>query len=133
MQSLKQFHAHFYQLYEKGMTQAMVSLKGLHMSDTFRCPNASVSMGLKSFCPWCLKHGGNIETIIVHMREGHYRMAIVCNVCQSFAGMNTQHIQDHDSSCKAKHGRECMEQEGQEKVKKSHKKKSKSWRRKETS
>ena len=47
MQSLKQFPACFYWLYEKGMTQAMVSLQGLHMSDTFRCSNISANMGLK--------------------------------------------------------------------------------------
>ena len=51
MQSLKQSHACFYKLYEKGMTQAMVSLKGLHMSDAFRCPSISASVGLKSFAP----------------------------------------------------------------------------------
>ena len=40
------------------MTQAMVGLQGLHMSDAFRCSNILASMGLKSFCPWCLKFGG---------------------------------------------------------------------------
>ena len=56
--SLKQFHACFYQLYEKGMTWAMVGFQGLHTSDAFRCSTVSDSMGLKSFWPWCLKLGG---------------------------------------------------------------------------
>ena len=37
VQSLKYFHAHFYQLYEKGTTCAMVSLQGLHSGDALRC------------------------------------------------------------------------------------------------
>ena len=61
MQSLKQFHTHFYRLYEKGMTQSMVSLQGLNTSDAFRCSNISASMGLKSFFPWCLNLGGTLK------------------------------------------------------------------------
>ena len=82
VQLLKQFHAHFYQLYKKGMSKAMVGLQGLHISDAFRCSNVVASMGLKSFCPWCLKLGGNTKMITVHLREVHYRMATVCNICQ---------------------------------------------------
>ena len=33
--SLKQYHAHYYQFYEEGMTRAMVDLKGLHLSNPF--------------------------------------------------------------------------------------------------
>ena len=127
MQSLNQFHACFYQLYEKGMTWAMVSLKGLFMSDAFRYSNVSASMGLKSFCPWCLKLGGNTEMIAIHLRELYYRMVIVCNICQSFTSMNAQSILDHHSGYKAKYDKECTKQEDQEKAKKSHIKKSKSW------
>ena len=77
--------------------------------------------------------GGNIKTIAIHLREVHYRMVIVCNICQSFTSTNTQSILDHHSGCKAKHNKECVEQERQEKVKKSQKKESKSWGQKETS
>ena len=60
--SLKQFHAHYYRLYQKGTTRAMEGLQGLHSSDTFQHLNVLVSVGLKSFCPWCYKFGGNTET-----------------------------------------------------------------------
>ena len=49
--SLKQFHAHYCRLYEKGTTKAMVGLQGLHSSDTFQCLNVSASVGPMSFCP----------------------------------------------------------------------------------
>ena len=55
--ALKQYHAHYYQFNEKGMTRAMVGLQGLHVSDAFECSNVYASVGLKSFCPWCLKWG----------------------------------------------------------------------------
>ena len=93
---------HFYQFYEKGTTWAMVGLQGLHTSGTFRCSNVLASMGLKSFCPWCLKMGGNTETITIHLREVHYRMAIVCNICQSFTSMNAQVVLEHHSGYKSK-------------------------------
>ena len=99
MQSLKKFHACFYQFYEKSTTQANVSLQGLHMSNTFWWSNILASVGLKSFCPWCLKMGGNTETITVHLREVHYRMVNVCDICQSYTSMNTQVIPDHCSGC----------------------------------
>ena len=86
--SLKQFHAHYYRLYEKGTTRAMVGLQGLHSSDTSWHLNVSASVGLKSFCPWCYKLEGNTETIATNLREVHYRLAIVCNVCWSFASMS---------------------------------------------
>ena len=56
--SLKQFHADYYRLYEKGTTRAMVSLQGLHLSNAFQYSNMSASVGQKSFCPWCFKFGG---------------------------------------------------------------------------
>ena len=52
VQPLKQYHAFFYQLYEKGVIHAMVGLQGLHSGDAFRHPNVSLSVGLKSFYPW---------------------------------------------------------------------------------
>ena len=55
--SLKQYHAHYYWLYQKGMTRAMVGLQGLHLGNTFRFSNVSSSVGRKSFCPWCFKLG----------------------------------------------------------------------------
>ena len=63
VQSLKQFHAHFYQLYEKGMTWAMVSLQGLDMSDAVRLSNVWACMRLKSYFPWCVKLGGTLKQL----------------------------------------------------------------------
>ena len=77
------------------MTWAMGGLQGLHLGDTFRCPNVSSSMRLKYFCPWCLKLDGNIKTIAIHLREVHYRMAIVCDICWAFASMSAQSVLDH--------------------------------------
>ena len=76
MQSLKQYHTHFYWLYEKGMTWAMVGLQWLHISNAFRCPYISASMGLKSFCPWCPKGRGTLKMITVHLKEVHYRIKL---------------------------------------------------------
>ena len=100
--SLKQFHVHFYRLYEKGTTRAMVSLQGLHSSNAFWHPNVLASMGHKSFCTWCFKFGGNTKTIATHLREVHYRLAIVCNVCWAFASMSVQVVLEHWSRCRMK-------------------------------
>ena len=81
LQSLKQFHTHFYQLYKKSTTCTMVSLQGLHLGKAFRCPNISASVGLKLFCPWCLKLGRNTGTITIHLREVHYQWQL----CATFA------------------------------------------------
>ena len=86
--SLKQFHAHYYRLYEKGTTRAMVGIQALHSRDAFWHSNVFASMGQKSFCPWCFKFGGNTETIETHLREVHYRLAIACDVCQSLSSMS---------------------------------------------
>ena len=115
---LKQYYTHYYQFYEKGTTRAMVGLQGLHSSDAFRCSNVSSSMGLKSFCAWCFKFGGNTEMTATHLREVYYPLAIPCNLCKSFTSMSAQSILEHHSGCKAKHMKECAEQEGNE-VKKS--------------
>ena len=72
VQSLKQFHAHYYQLYEKGTTHAMVGLQGCHSGDVLKHPSISAGVGFKSFCPWCLKLGGNTEKIAIHLCEVHY-------------------------------------------------------------
>ena len=92
VQSLKQFHAHFCQLYKKGMTHVRDSLLGLHSRNALRCPNISASMGLKSFWPWCYKLGRNTETTFIHLWEVHCRMVIMCDICQAFAGMTIQNI-----------------------------------------
>ena len=81
---LKQYHTHYYCFYEKGMTRPMVGLKGLHTSSAFRHSNVSSSVGLKLFCPWCFKLGGNTEMIATHLREVHYWLAITCDLCKSF-------------------------------------------------
>ena len=78
---LKQYHAPYYGFYEMGMTRAMVGLQGLHLSDAFRHSNIFSSVGLKSFCPWCFKLGGNTETTATHLREVHYWLAITCDLC----------------------------------------------------
>ena len=90
------------QVYKKGTTCAMV---GLHLGDTFRHSNVSISMGLKSFCPWCLKLGRNTKTIAIHLWVVHYRTAIVWDVCWVFTSMSAQSILDHHSGCKAKHNK----------------------------
>ena len=84
VQSLKQFHAHFYQLYEKGMTWAMFGFQSLHTSDAFRCFNVSASMGLKSFAPWCLKLGGTLKqspSILERFTTGW-------QLCATYAGLS---------------------------------------------
>ena len=43
--SLKQYHAHYYWLYEEGTTRAMVGLQGLHLGYAFRHSNVSSSVG----------------------------------------------------------------------------------------
>ena len=98
---LKQYHAHYYQFYEKGTPGAIVGLQGLHMGNVFQCSNMSVSIGLKSFCPWCFKLGGNIEAIATHLREVHYLLDIACNICKPFASMSVQIVLEHHSGCKA--------------------------------
>ena len=61
--SLKQFCTHFYWLCQKGITHTMMCLQGLHLCNTLKCLSISGGIGLKSFCPWCLKLGGNMEMI----------------------------------------------------------------------
>ena len=90
----------------------MVSLQELHSGNTFRCPNVSATVGLKAFCPWCLKLGRNTKTIVIHLQEVHYRKAIICEICWAFAGMSAQSILDHHFRCKAKCDKECVEHEG---------------------
>ena len=108
---LKEYHAHYFHFYEKGMTTAIIGLQGLHLSDAFRCSNVSSSVGLKSCCPWCSKLGCNTETIATHLRKVHYQLAITCDLCKSFASMSVQSILEHCSGCKAKCTNECAEQE----------------------
>ena len=101
---LRQCHAHYYWFYEKGTTRAMVGLQGLHTSNAFQCSNMSASVGLRSFCPWCFKLGGNTETIATHLREVHYWLAITCDVYKAFASISVQiilkhHVQGVRSSC----------------------------------
>ena len=88
-----------------------------HCPRAFRCSNILARMGLKSIYPWCLKLG-NTGMIVIHLSEVHYRMAIVCDICQSFAGMNTQSVLDHCSGCKAKQDKKHAEHEGQAKANK---------------
>ena len=98
--SLKQYHVHYYRFYKKGTTRAKVGLQGLYTNDTFWHSNVSPGVGLKLFCPWCFKLGGSTETIAVHLREVHYCLAIVCDLCHLFASMLVQVLLEHHSGCK---------------------------------
>ena len=82
--SLEQYHTHYYHFYEKGITSAMVGLQGPHSNNAFRCSNISFNVGLKSFCPWCFKLGGNTDVIATHLREVYYQLAITCDLCKLF-------------------------------------------------
>ena len=116
---LKQYHVHYYQFYEKGTTRAMVSLQVLHTSNTFQCFNMPASVGLKSFCPWCFRLGGNTETIATHLREVHYQLAITCDISKVFASMSAQIILDHHSGCKVKSHKKKSKVRMQEKASQS--------------
>ena len=117
---------HYYWLYKKGTTRAMVGLQGLHSGKAFRGSNVSSSVGLKSFCPQLFKLGWNTEMVATHLWEVHYRLAITCDLCRLFIGVSTQSVLDHGSGCKAKCAKQHAEQEEHEKANRSHKKKSKS-------
>ena len=101
-QLLKQYHARFYCFYKKGSTRDMIGLHGLHSNVRFWCSNMAASIGLKSFCSWCFKLGGNMETIATHLREVHYRLAIACNVCQLLGSISAQVVLEHQSGCRMK-------------------------------
>ena len=77
--------------------------------------------------------GANTEIIATHLREIHYRLAIVCDLCKSFASMSVQSIFDQYSGFTAKCAKECAEQEGYERVKSLHKKRSKVWEQEKAS
>ena len=99
---LKQYHTNYYRFYEKWTSRAMVGLQGLHMSNAFSYSNASASVVIKSFCPWCFKLEANTEKIATHLREVHYWLAITCNIYKAFASMSVQIILEHHSGCKVK-------------------------------
>ena len=69
-------------------------------------------MWLKSFCPWCVRLGENTKGIAMHLWEVHYKIAVMCNICQAFACMSVQRILDPHSGCKAKCDKVCVECEG---------------------
>ena len=100
--SLKQFHACYYRLHKKGTTRALVGLQGLHSSDTFWHLNVATGVDLKLFFPWCFKFRGNSKTITTNLREVHYRLAIVWDVCQVFTSMSVQVVLEHQSRCRMK-------------------------------
>ena len=68
------------------MTHVMVILQGFHSGDALRYPNISACVGLKSFCPWCLKMDSNMETIAIHLHKVHYQMGYcvphLSEICQ---------------------------------------------------
>ena len=114
--SLKQYHAHYYQFYEKATTRATVGLQGLHTSDAFWCSNVSASVGLISFCLWYFMLGDNMETIATHLREVHYQLATACDICKVFANMSVQIILKHCSGCKIKSHKKKSKSKEQEKA-----------------
>ena len=79
----------------KKVTRAMVGLQALHLSNSFCCFSVSTSVVLKSFFPWCLMLGDNMDTIATHLREVHYWLAIACDVCKAFANMSAQIVLEH--------------------------------------
>ena len=99
---LKQYHAHYYWIYKKGTTRAMVGLQGLHSGDAFICSNVSSSVGLIFIYLWCFKLRGNTEMIATHLCEVQRRFAIACDLCKSFSSISTQSVLEHCSGCKAK-------------------------------
>ena len=111
VQSLKQFHTHFYQLYEKGMTHTTVVLQGLHLGSALKHPSICAGVGLKSFCLWCFKLSRSTEMVAIHLLEVHYQMAIACDICWVFASMTVQNIWDHQPVCKGNSNKEHMEHE----------------------
>ena len=56
--------------------------------------------------------------ITIYLREVHYRIVTVCDICWLFTAMNAPSVLDHHSGCTAMCDKECVEQEGQQKVKK---------------
>ena len=76
--SLQQSHAHYYRLYEKGTTRAILGLQGLHLSNAFWHPNMFQQVWVWSYSALgVLNSGGNTKTIVTHLREVHYRLATV--------------------------------------------------------
>ena len=69
--SLKQYHAFYYQLYEKDMTKAMAGLQELHSGD-----DHLLQCEAKIILPLVFQSDGNTKTIATHLREVHYRLAI---------------------------------------------------------
>ena len=72
-----------------------MGLQSLHLSNAFWHLNVSESMGLKSSALGALNLGETTETITTHLREVHYRLAIVCDLCRSFASMSVQVVLEH--------------------------------------
>ena len=93
----------------------MVGLQGLHTNDTSQCSNVSSSVGLKLFFPWCFKLGANTEMISTHLKEVHYWLAIVCDICKTFASMMVQLILEHHSGWKVKSQKKKSKVKEQEK------------------
>ena len=84
-------------------------LQGLYLGDALRCLEISTGVGLNSFCPWSFKLGRKTKTIAIHLQEVHYRMAIMCNICQAITSITTQGVLDQHSGCKAKCMTESMQ------------------------
>ena len=80
VQSLKQFHVHFFWLYEKGMTHAMIDLQGLHSGDAFRHPNISAVLGWSHSDPGVL----NYAKIMKQLPSTSRRYSIGWQLCVTY-------------------------------------------------
>ena len=115
--SLEQYHAHYYQIYEKGMTKAMVGLQGLHCDDAFRHPNISSNMKLKSFCPWCFKLEGTLKQLPPTSGRCTTKQQLLVTSAGHLP-VWAQSILDHCSGCKVRCTKQCIEQERHKKAQK---------------
>ena len=57
-----------------------------------------------------------METIATHLREVHYQLAIICDICKTFASTSAQIILEHHSGCKVKSHKKKSKVKDQEKA-----------------
>ena len=112
LQSLRQCHACYYRLVWEGHYLCHSWLVRIAFGQCFQVPlTFPPSVGLKSFCPWCLKLGRNTKTIAIST-SGRY--TIGWQSCATYAqwichGMSAQSVFDHHSGCKAKNNKEHVQ------------------------
>ena len=57
-----------------------------------------------------------METIATYLREVHYQLAIICDICKAFASMSVEIILDYHSGCKVKSHKRSPKAKEQEKA-----------------